>query len=103
MGLKVDDEKKAFEEGGIINILPQKDHKGRRTLILHYGKVWNPDLVQNDQIFRLLYISKWQKIYIKEKFQSKNGSFLQCTSSLSLRSQLKLMESLSSLISKDFQ
>lgn len=60
IGLKFDDEKKAFEEGGVINILPQKDHKGRRALILNYGKVWDPDLVQNDQIFRLLYISKCQ-------------------------------------------
>lgn len=56
--IKIENEKKAFEEGGVMNILPNKDHKNRRVLILNYGKVWNPEVINNDEFFRLLYISK---------------------------------------------
>lgn len=53
------DEKKAFIEGNVVNVLTSKDHLGRRVLVVSTGKVWNPDDVKADQLFRLFYLSEF--------------------------------------------
>lgn len=54
-----EDEEKAFTEGGVVNVLIDKDHKHRRVLVVNCGKVWDPDIVSSDQLFRLFYLSKF--------------------------------------------
>lgn len=58
LDLNPEKEKATFTDGNIINILPNKDHLGRRILVLNQGQLWNPDEVTVDQIFRVLYISE---------------------------------------------
>lgn len=53
-------EKKAFTEGNVVNVLKNKDHLGRRVLVVSTGKVWNPDEVTADQLFRLFYLSEFK-------------------------------------------
>lgn len=57
-GLLPEHEKKAFTEGNVVNVLINKDHLGRRVLVVNTGKIWNPDEVTIDQLFRLFYLSK---------------------------------------------
>lgn len=52
------DEKVAFTKGNCVNVLTNKDHLGRRVLIVNSGKLWNPDEVSADQLFRLFYLSE---------------------------------------------
>jgi len=40
----------------ILNVLKDKDHKNRRILLLHVGKVWDPSKITCDQMFRMLYL-----------------------------------------------
>jgi retinaldehyde-binding protein 1 len=60
-GLLPEHEKKAFLDGNIANILKDKDHLGRRVMIMNQGKIWNPEAVNIDQIFRVLYISEYSE------------------------------------------
>lgn len=53
-----DDEKKAFVEGKVVNVLANKDHLNRRVLVVNSGKIWDPDSVSADQMFRLFYLSE---------------------------------------------
>ncbi|KAJ6642293.1 Alpha-tocopherol transfer protein-like [Pseudolycoriella hygida] len=48
--------KKAFTETDVVNVLIDKDHLGRRIIILKQGSNWNPDEVSTDEIFQLLYL-----------------------------------------------
>lgn len=57
-GLLPEHEMIAFTEGNIVNVLPNKDHLGRRILIVNSGKLWNPDKYTTDQMFRIFYLSK---------------------------------------------
>ncbi|XP_011645132.1 clavesin-1-like [Pogonomyrmex barbatus] len=50
------DEKEAFTEHNIVNVLKDRDHKNRRILLVQSGKVWNPQKVTCDQIFRMFYL-----------------------------------------------
>jgi retinaldehyde-binding protein 1 len=52
-------EKKAFTEGNIVNVLKNKDHLGRRVLVVNTGKLWNPDEVSAEQLFKLFYLSEY--------------------------------------------
>ncbi|XP_050310431.1 alpha-tocopherol transfer protein-like [Anthonomus grandis grandis] len=51
-----EDEKFAFTENDIVNVLKNRDHKGRRILIVHCGAIWDPSKVTTDQIFRMFYL-----------------------------------------------
>lgn len=51
-----DDEKAAFTENNIVNILTSRDQKGRRVLIVNCGSEWDPKKVSSDQLFRLFYL-----------------------------------------------
>ncbi|KAF7280371.1 hypothetical protein GWI33_006102 [Rhynchophorus ferrugineus] len=50
------DEKQAFTEYNIVNVLKDRDHKGRRVLIVKCGGNWDPSKVTTDQIFRMFYL-----------------------------------------------
>lgn len=51
-----EDEKTAFTEYDVVNVLKDRDHKGRRVLIVHCGAIWDPSKVTTDQIFRMFYL-----------------------------------------------
>lgn len=57
-GLMPEQEKIPFTEGGIVNVLTNKDHKNRRVLIVNNGQVWDPAVVSSDSMFRMFYLSK---------------------------------------------
>jgi len=50
------DEKEAFTEHNIVNVLKNRDHKNRRVLIVHGGKNWDPSKVDSSQILRMFYL-----------------------------------------------
>ncbi|XP_033209183.1 clavesin-1 [Belonocnema kinseyi] len=50
------DEKKAFLENNVVNVLKGRDHKRRRVLIVNAGKTWDPSKVSADQMFRIFYL-----------------------------------------------
>lgn len=56
--LMPEDEKISFCEGNVVNVITNKDHKGRRMLIVNNGKVWDPSVVSSDSMFRMFYLSK---------------------------------------------
>ncbi|XP_066142226.1 alpha-tocopherol transfer protein-like [Euwallacea fornicatus] len=51
-----EDEKKAFIENDVVNVLKDRDHKGRRILVVHCGEIWDPSKVTTDQMLRLFYL-----------------------------------------------
>lgn len=53
------DHKRAFIETDVINVLINKDHLGRRVLILKQGHNWDPEQISTHEIFQLLYLSKF--------------------------------------------
>lgn len=75
-GLLPDHEKVAFTDGNIINVLTNKDHLGRRVLVVNSGKLWNPDEVTADQLFRLFYLSKFPLSAVSVWDYLINGNFL---------------------------
>ncbi|XP_066251257.1 alpha-tocopherol transfer protein-like [Euwallacea similis] len=50
------DEKQAFIENDVVNVLKDRDHKGRRILVVHCGAIWDPSKVSTDQMLRLFYL-----------------------------------------------
>ncbi|KAG5673907.1 hypothetical protein PVAND_003908 [Polypedilum vanderplanki] len=54
--LMPEQEKIPFTEGGIINVLTNKDHKNRRVLIVNNGEIWDPAVVSSDSMFRMFYL-----------------------------------------------
>lgn len=51
-----EDEKDAFLNHKVVNVLKGRDHKGRRVLIVNVGGTWDPKKVTSDQLFRLFYL-----------------------------------------------
>lgn len=51
-----EDEKQAFLENNVVNVLKGRDQKNRRVLIVNSGKSWDPSKVSSDQILRLFYL-----------------------------------------------
>jgi hypothetical protein len=56
--LMPEQEKIPFMEGGVVNVLTNKDHKNRRVLIVNSGKLWDPSVVSADSMFRMFYLSE---------------------------------------------
>lgn len=50
-------EKIPFTEGGAVNVLVDRDHKNRRILVVNSGKLWDPEIVSSDSLFRMFYLS----------------------------------------------
>jgi retinaldehyde-binding protein 1 len=49
-------ERESFTETPTLNILTNKDQKGRRVLIVQCGGLWDPKKVNTDSLFRMFYI-----------------------------------------------
>lgn len=54
--LMPEEEKDAFVNNNVVNVLTNFDQDGRRILVVHCGKVWDPKKVTSEQIFRLFYL-----------------------------------------------
>lgn len=54
--LMPEDEKAAFVENDVVNVLTNRDQDGRRVLIVHCGEIWDPKRVSADQLFRIFYL-----------------------------------------------
>ena len=54
--LMPEDERTAFLENNVVNVLKDLDHKRRRVMIVNAGKTWDPSRVSADQIFRIFYL-----------------------------------------------
>lgn len=54
--LMPEDERDAFVNNEVINVLTNFDQDGRRALVVHCGKVWDPKKVSSEQLFRLFYL-----------------------------------------------
>ncbi|XP_012252228.2 retinaldehyde-binding protein 1 [Athalia rosae] len=50
------DERTSFLENNVVNVLKNRDQKGRRVLIVNAGKSWDPSKVNADQLFRVFYL-----------------------------------------------
>ncbi|KRT81284.1 CRAL-TRIO domain containing protein [Oryctes borbonicus] len=49
-------EKDAIVNHNVVNVLTNRDHKGRRVLLINVGATWNPSKVNADQLLRILYL-----------------------------------------------
>lgn len=56
--LMPEQEKIPFTEGNAVNVLIDRDHKNRRILVVNSGKIWDPEVVSSDSLFRMFYLSK---------------------------------------------
>uniref|UniRef100_A0A1Y9IV35 CRAL-TRIO domain-containing protein n=1 Tax=Anopheles minimus TaxID=112268 RepID=A0A1Y9IV35_9DIPT len=54
--LSPEDEKLSFLDHKIVNVLTNRDRKGRRILIVSCGAVWDPKAVTADKLFRMFYL-----------------------------------------------
>lgn len=54
--LMPEDEKQAFVENDVVNVLTNLDQDGRRVLIVHCGSIWDTKKVSADQLFRIFYL-----------------------------------------------
>ncbi|CAK9814966.1 Retinaldehyde-binding protein 1 [Anthophora plagiata] len=54
--LMPEDEKTAILNTRMVNVLTNRDHKGRRVLMLNIGKTWDPSQISTDQMLRVLYL-----------------------------------------------
>lgn len=50
------DEKEAFTKHNVVNVLRERDHKGRRVLLVNCGGSWDTSKVSADQLFRIFYL-----------------------------------------------
>ncbi|KAI4465973.1 alpha-tocopherol transfer protein-related [Holotrichia oblita] len=55
-GLLPEHEKDAFINHNVVNVLTERDDKGRRVLIVNCGGTWDTSKVTSDQLFRLFYL-----------------------------------------------
>jgi len=55
-GLMPEMEKRSFCEHEVVNVLKNCDQKGRRVLIVNVGKLWNPNEVPSDSMFKMFYL-----------------------------------------------
>lgn len=60
--------KKSFTETDVVTVLIDKDHLGRRIIVLKQGANWNPDEIDHDEIFKLLYLSTFFNFQIFNQF-----------------------------------
>ncbi|KAF5300289.1 hypothetical protein FQA39_LY11146 [Lamprigera yunnana] len=54
--LMPEDEKEEFINSNAVNVLKDRDHKGRRVLIQHCGSKWDPSKLSSDHVFKMLYL-----------------------------------------------
>ncbi|XP_017773249.1 PREDICTED: clavesin-1 isoform X2 [Nicrophorus vespilloides] len=51
-----EDEKNAFVNHNVVNVLTNRDHLGRRVLLVNVGSSWDTSKVTSDQLFRIFYL-----------------------------------------------
>jgi retinaldehyde-binding protein 1 len=51
-----EDEKEAFTQHNVVNVLTNRDHKGRRVLLVNVGGSWDTSKVTADQLFRMFFL-----------------------------------------------
>ncbi|XP_058058022.1 clavesin-1-like [Anopheles bellator] len=49
------DVQNVFIEHNLVNVLTNRDQKGRRMMVVNMGEPWDPKVVSEEQIFRVLY------------------------------------------------
>lgn len=54
--LMPNDERDAFTNYNVVNILKGRDQKNRRVMLVQSGKTWDPSKVTSDQILRMFYL-----------------------------------------------
>lgn len=54
--LMPEDERRAFTEHNVVNVLANRDQKGRRVLLVNCGALWDPKQVSSEQLFRMFYL-----------------------------------------------
>ncbi|XP_022185639.2 retinaldehyde-binding protein 1 isoform X1 [Nilaparvata lugens] len=54
--LSAESDKKALVENKVVNVLVNRDQKGRRVLVVNIGKNWDVKKVKSEQLFRLFYL-----------------------------------------------
>ncbi|XP_049538613.1 clavesin-1-like isoform X2 [Anopheles darlingi] len=54
--LKPEEEKRAFVEHSVVNVLVNRDQKGRRVLLVNCGAAWDPKAVSSEQLFRVFFL-----------------------------------------------
>ncbi|XP_026470080.1 clavesin-1-like [Ctenocephalides felis] len=54
--LMPEDERVAFCDNDVVNVLTNRDQLGRRVLIVNAGGKWDPKKVSSDQMFRMFYL-----------------------------------------------
>uniref|UniRef100_A0A182U479 CRAL-TRIO domain-containing protein n=1 Tax=Anopheles melas TaxID=34690 RepID=A0A182U479_9DIPT len=54
--LKPEEEKLAFVEHNVVNVLTNRDQKGRRVLLVNCGAAWDPKAVSSEQLFRVFFL-----------------------------------------------
>uniref|UniRef100_A0AAG5CV11 CRAL-TRIO domain-containing protein n=1 Tax=Anopheles atroparvus TaxID=41427 RepID=A0AAG5CV11_ANOAO len=54
--LKPEEEKLAFIDHNVVNVLTNRDQKGRRVLLVNCGAAWDPKAVSSEQLFRLFFL-----------------------------------------------
>lgn len=55
-GLLPEQEKDSFINHNVVNVLKDRDHLGRRVLIVNVGKTWDTNAVDSDQLFKIFYL-----------------------------------------------
>lgn len=51
-----EDEKDAFINHNVVNVLTERDHLGRRVLVVNAGGTWDTSKVTADQLFRIFFL-----------------------------------------------
>lgn len=54
--LMPEDERKAFSDHNVVNVLTNHDQHGRRVLVVNVGDQWDTKHVSSEQLFRLFYL-----------------------------------------------
>uniref|UniRef100_A0A182LWG3 CRAL-TRIO domain-containing protein n=1 Tax=Anopheles culicifacies TaxID=139723 RepID=A0A182LWG3_9DIPT len=54
--LKPEEEKLAFIDHNVVNVLTNRDQKGRRVLLVNCGAAWDPKAVSSEQLFRVFFL-----------------------------------------------
>jgi len=89
-----EDEKNSFINYDVVNVLKNRDHKGRRVLIQNCGSKWDPSKVTADQVFRMLYLMH-EAAVLEPETQVRGGVVIMDFDGLSTKQVMALTPSVS--------
>lgn len=87
-------EKDSFIKYNVVNVLKNRDHKGRRVLIQNCGSLWDPSKVTADQVFRMLYLMH-EAAVLEPETQIRGGVVIMDFDGLSTKQVMALTPSVS--------